>query len=146
VVGNVPSSGKRSVLFLCTHNSCRSQMAEALMKHTLSDRFEAHSAGIEPSGVDPRARRVLEELGIETSSLRSKSAEEFLDDYIDMVVTVCDRAKEACPFFPGAGGYMHRSFVDPPDLIGEGIEPLEAFRRIRDEIEEWLLETFSHLS
>lgn len=118
-------------------------MAEALMKNILADRFEAHSAGIEPSGVDPRARRVLEELGIETSSLRSKSADEFLNDDIDMVVTVCDHAKEACPFFPGARKYMHRSFMGPPDLIEEGIEPLEAFRRIRDEIKEWLLETFS---
>jgi len=134
---------KRRILFLCTHNSCRSQMAEALLRDRYGDIYEVYSAGTEATEVNPYAIAALEEKGIDTSPLSSKSAEEFLDLDMDEVVTVCDNAKEACPFFPGAKKYTHHGFVDPPALIDRGVEPMEAFRQVRDRIDEWLVRHFS---
>lgn len=135
---------KRRILFLCTHNSCRSQMAEALLRDRFGDLYEVYSAGTEATEVNSHTLAVLEEKGIDTSPLSSKSVEEFIDMDIDEVVTVCDHAKEACPFFPGAKKYTHQGFVDPPDLIDHfGMEPMKAFRAVRDEIDEWISEHFS---
>ncbi len=134
---------KTRVLFLCTRNSCRSQMAEALLRERFGDIYDVCSAGTEATEVNPYALAALEEKGIDTSILSSKSVEEFIDLEIDEVVTVCDHAKEACPFFPGAKRYTHQGFADPPDLIDGGIEPMEAFRLVRDRIDEWLVRHFS---
>ncbi len=89
--------GKKKVLFLCTHNSARSQMAEGLLRAMYGDRYEAYSAGVEATAVDPRAVRAMSEIGIDISGQRSKSAQEFLDTVFDLAVTVCDRARQACP-------------------------------------------------
>ncbi len=115
-------------------------MAEALLRYEFGDRYEALSAGIEATEVDPLALKVLDEINVDTSGLRSRSTDEFKD--VDLVVTVCDRAKETCPFFPGAREYIHQGFRDPPDLVNEGTEPMEAFRMIRDEIRVWIKERF----
>ena len=125
---------KHTVLFVCTHNSARSQMAEALLRHYKGDRYEALSAGIEPTRVNPNAAAALQEIGIDTSVLRSKSVDEYIDSDIDLVITVCDHAKEVCPFFPGGRERMHKGFRDPPDLVIEGMSEIDAFRTIRDEI------------
>jgi arsenate reductase len=134
---------KKKVLFICTHNSCRSQMAEALLRRHFGGRFEVFSAGSEPTDVDPMVITALEEKGIDMSSYRSKPVEEFTGVEFDEVVTVCDNAKETCPFFPGAKKYTHQGFVDPPDLAEEGTGRMEAFRSVRDEIEKWILSHFS---
>ncbi len=133
---------RQRILFICTHNSARSQMAEGLMNARYGDRFEAQSAGIEPTEVHPLAIKAMAELGIDISHHRSKSIEEFLGQEFDYVVTVCDHAKEACPFFPGAKEYLHASFPDPASVEGTEEERLEAFRRVRDEIAAWLERTF----
>ncbi|MDD1748985.1 MAG: arsenate reductase ArsC [Methanothrix sp.] len=147
---------KKKVLFLCTHNSARSQMAEGLLRATYSDRYDAYSAGVAATSVDPRAVRAMLEIGIDISAQRSKSAEEFQDIVFDLAVTVCDRAKQACPIcstqlqlpskYPRAREVIHRSFVDPAAAVGSAVrseeEQLEAFRRIRDEIKEWISQTF----
>jgi arsenate reductase len=118
-------------------------MAEALLRDMSGDEIEVNSAGTEATRVHPMAIEVLEEIGIDTSELRSKSAEEFLNEEIDIVVTVCDSAREACPFFPGARKYLHRSFPDPPVLVSQGMEDLTAFRKVRDMISDWLRNDFS---
>jgi len=132
---------KKKVLFLCTHNSARSQMAEAIMRHYLGDYYEAYSAGTKPGKVNPYTIKVLEEIGINTSGLYSKSVEEFVGWEFDYVITVCDSAKEECPFFPGKV-VMHKSFPDPSSYEGSEEEKLNFFRRVRDEIRSWILETF----
>ncbi|HAF70618.1 MAG: Arsenate reductase [Acetothermia bacterium 64_32] len=133
---------KKKVLFICTHNSARSQMAEGLVNARYGDRFEAKSAGIKPTGVHPLAIKVMAELGIDISHQHSKSIEEFLGQEFDYVVTVCDHAKETCPFFPGAKEYLHAGFPDPAAAEGTEEERLAAFRRVRDGIARWLEETF----
>ncbi len=132
----------RRVLFLCTHNAARSQMAEGLLRHRYPDRFEVFSAGIEPTRVDPCAVRVMAELGIDISGQRSKGVLEVFDKAIDTVVTVCDRARETCPFFPGAGETLHVSFPDPAAVEGDDQNRLAAFRRVRDEIATWIEQNF----
>ena len=134
---------KKKVLFLCTHNSCRSQMAEALLRHHLDHRYEVFSAGTEATSVNESAISALQMKRISTHGLRSKSVDEFLDVQIDEVVTVCNNAKENCPFFPGAKNYTHKSFPDPPDLVADGMPPEDAFSKVRDMIEEWILEHFT---
>jgi len=133
----------KRVLFICTHNSARSQMAEGLLKSLFSERFEAYSAGIEPGGVNSYAIKVMSEIGIDISAYRSKSIEEFRDMKFDYVTTVCDHAKETCPFFPGAGKYIHMGFDDPSGFDGNEDEKLAVFRRVRDEIKDWIEITFS---
>lgn len=122
------------VLFICTHNSARSQMAEGLLRHLYGDRFEAYSAGITPTKVQPLAVRVVAELGIDISHHRAKSTHEFKGGEFDVAVTVCDEAKEACPLFPGALKQLHWSFQDPSKAEGREEEILEVFRKVRDEI------------
>lgn len=127
---------KQRVLFLCTHNSCRSQMAEGLVNHDLGDRFEAFSAGTEQTRVKPLAARVLEELGIKTSPLYSKTLEAFDGETFDHVITLCGDAREKCPLFIGGVKSVHIGFDDPSRLTGGDEEVLPEFRRVRDEIRE----------
>lgn len=124
---------KKSVLFLCVHNSARSQMAEALLRALKGDVYDAYSAGIEPTEVDPDAVRAMAEIGIDISEQRSKGLESLGDTRFDTIVTLCD-AGDSCPFIPGA--HMHRAFPDP---AGGGID---AFRRVREDIRRWIEETF----
>lgn len=123
------------VLILCTGNSCRSQMAEALWESLGNGQWESESAGSKPSGyVHPLAIRAMSELDVDISSYESKSLEQFQDQPFDLVVTVCDNAKESCPVFPGAKETLHWPFDDPADATGSEDEQLVVFRRVRDEI------------
>ena len=122
------------VLFVCTHNSARSQIAEALLREYGAADFEAHSAGTEVTRVNPFAIRVLEAQGIDTSMLRSKAITEFLDQHIDYVITVCDRARETCPYFPGSENTMHWGLDDPSGVEGTDEEKLAAFQRTALEV------------
>ena len=132
---------KGRVLFLCTHNSARSQMAEGLMNALLGDCFEAFSAGTHPRGVHPLAVQVMREIGIDIARHESKSVEEFRDMWFDVVVTVCDQARETCPIFPHATHRMHRSFPDP-SAVKDPQKQLAAFRQVRDALRDWILRTF----
>lgn len=133
---------KKKVLFICTHNSARSQMAEGFLNHLYGNDYEAYSAGTEPSEVHSFAITVMREVGIDISHHSSKSAVPFLDQDMDYVVTVCDRARQTCPFFPGGKKILHKSFEDPSQIKGSQEEALETFRRVRDEIKTWIEETF----
>jgi arsenate reductase len=132
---------KNSVLFLCTHNSARSQMAEALLNTLNGDKYEAYSAGIMATRINPYVVKAMAEIGIDISKNRSKSIEEFRRKNFNYVVTVCDNAKEACPFFPGEK-IIHKSFDDPSQVKGSEEEIMKQTRRVRDEIKEWLKTTF----
>jgi len=129
---------KQRVLILCTGNSARSQMAEGLLRHDAGDRFEVESAGTRPGRVRPEAIAVMEEIGIDISEHRSKSVDEFASQKFDYVLTVCDNAKESCPMFPGHTNRIHKSFEDPAALQGTGEERLALFRRVRDQIRDYL--------
>jgi arsenate reductase (thioredoxin) len=118
------------VLFVCTGNSARSIMAEALLRRHGGDRFEVFSAGTEPRGVNPLTLRVLTEAGIDASWARSKSVSEFLVESFDYVVTVCDQARQVCPVFPGARGSLHWGYEDPAEATGTEEERLAVFRRV----------------
>lgn len=122
------------VLFLCTHNSARSQMAEGLLRHLAGDRFEAHSAGTEATHVRPFAIRAMAELGIDISGQESETLDRYLDQPFDYVVTVCDDANEACPHFPNARRRLHWSLPDPSKATGTEGERLEVFCSVRDEL------------
>jgi arsenate reductase len=124
------------VLFLCTHNSARSQMAEGLLRQLAGDRFETMSAGTEASHVRPLAVRAMDEIGIDISGQESKTLDRYLDEPFDYVITVCDEANEACPFFPGAANRLHWSFEDPSRVEGSEEERLAVFRSVRDRIRE----------
>lgn len=131
----LPSPGGRArVLFLCVHNSARSQMAEGLLTAWGGDRFEAQSAGSEATEVRPLAIQAMAELGIDISRQRSKTTAAFAGEVFDYVVTVCDDAKEACPYFPGAVQRLNWSFDDPSAAVGSDVQRLAVFRRVRDEI------------
>ncbi len=132
---------KQTVLFLCTHNSARSQMAEGLLNTFFKSKYHAFSAGITPKEVNPYAIEVMKEIGIDISDNRSKSIEEFRDMTFDFVVTVCNNAKESCPFFPGKK-ILHKSFENPSIFNGEIEETLAIFRKVRDEIKQWIIENF----
>ena len=126
-----------NVLFLCTGNSCRSQMAEGLTNHFLGDRYRAYSAGTEPSGyVHPLAIRVMKEIGIDISDGYSKRPEVYRDRQFDLVVTVCDDAAETCPLWLREGEVIHIGFYDPARATGTEAERLAAFRQVRDEIRQ----------
>lgn len=128
------------VLILCTGNSCRSQMAEALINHDLGDAWSAVSAGTEPAGyVQPLAVRALAELGIDIGEARSKSVEEFWDASFDLVVTVCDDAAENCPVWLRQGEVIHIGFPDPAKARGSLAEQMVVFRQVRDDIRQRLL-------
>ena len=122
------------VLFICTGNSARSQVAEALLRFMGGEDFEVASAGTHPRGVNPLAIRVLAEAGIDWSGARSKAVAEFLDQHFDHVITVCDRARETCPVFPGSGNTLHWGLDDPAEVKGPEAERLAAFRRTRREL------------
>ena len=124
------------VLFLCTHNSARSQMAEGLLRAWEGDRFEAHSAGVVATEVRALAVRAMAELRIDISGQSSKSLDDYVGQPFDYAITVCDEAREACPYFPGARIQLHWSFDDPSAAIGTEDERLAVFRRVRDEIGE----------
>jgi arsenate reductase (thioredoxin) len=126
------------VLILCTGNSARSQMAEGLLRHDAGERFEVESAGTKPSSVRAEAVAVMREIGIDISGQRSKHVDEFVGQRFDYVLTVCDNAKESCPIFPGRAIAVHRNFEDPAGVDGTGEERLAVFRRVRDEIREYL--------
>ncbi|MCJ7631925.1 arsenate reductase ArsC [Candidatus Bathyarchaeota archaeon] len=153
---------KEKVLFLCTHNSARSQMAEGLLRHLYGDQYEVFSAGATPTQVNPFAIKVMDEIGIDISKHRSKSIEEFQDKDIDLVVSVCESSvKVICPFcsspiigarpeiisetLPEAKRYLHRPFSDPSEVEGSDEEKLAAFRHTRDDIRKWILDYFANL-
>ncbi|MBN1910537.1 MAG: arsenate reductase ArsC [Pirellulales bacterium] len=125
------------ILFLCTGNSCRSQMAEGWARHLKGDQIEAHSAGIETHGLNPHAVRVMAEVGVDISGHRSKHVEKLADIPFDLVVTVCGHADEHCPVFPAKTKVVHVGFDDPPKLAADAPTEkaaLDAYRRVRDEI------------
>lgn len=122
------------VLFVCTHNSARSQIAEALLKRYGGDDFEAYSAGTEATDVNPYAVRVLSELAIDWSQAESKTIDRFLTQHFDYVITVCDRAKATCPVFPGSTNSLHWGLDDPSEVDGPEEERLAAFRRTQTEV------------
>jgi arsenate reductase len=123
---------------LCTANSARSQMAEGLLRHDAGDRFDVVSAGTRPSGVRPEAIAVMKEIGADISNHRSKSVDEFGGQSFDVVLTLCDGAREVCPVFPGGGLRLHRNFDDPAAVEGSESERLAAFRRVREGIRDYL--------
>src|ERR671918_2372539 len=126
------TADRKRVLFLCTHNSARSQMAEGLLRNLAADRFEAFSAGTEATRVRPEAISVMAEIGVDISSQESETLERYLGESLDLVITVCDDANEACPVFPGARERLHWSFPDPSTAAGGYEERLRAFRNVRD--------------
>jgi len=126
------------VLFLCTHNSARSQMAEGLLRSMAGDRFEAGSAGTEKTSVNPLAIRAMAELGIDIGGQTSKRYEDVLQPPWDYVITVCDDANERCPLVPGSVQRLHWSFDDPSRATGDEAQRLGVFRRVRDQIQERL--------
>jgi arsenate reductase len=132
-------SERKRVLILCTGNSARSQMAEGLLREMGGDRFEVESDGVNPSRVRPEAVEAMREIGIDISGHSSKSADEFVGQDFDYIITVCDNDRETCPVFPGHAERIHHSFEDPPALGAADHETTTAiFRRVRDEITEWL--------
>jgi len=126
------------VLILCTGNSARSQMAEGLLRHDAAGRIHVESAGTRPSHVRPEAITVMREIGIDITGQRSKSVDEFAGQTFDLVLTVCDSAKETCPIYPGHGKRRHHGFADPAAVTGSEAERLAAFRHVRDEIRAYL--------
>ena len=122
------------VLFLCTHNSARSQMAEGLLRHLGGERFEAHSAGTEATKVRPLAIRAMNELGIDISTQTSKTLDPYVNDRFDYVITVCDDANEACPYFPNAAHRVHWSLPDPSKATGTEAEQLTIYEKVRDDL------------
>jgi arsenate reductase len=130
---------KKKVLFLCTHNSCRSQMAEGIVNHFLGDRFQAFSAGTEKTRVNPLAIETLAEIGVDISSHYSKTLDEFSGEKFDHVISLCGSANEQCPIFFGGVRRVHMGFDDPSRTSGTEEEILADFRRVRDEIKERLI-------
>ncbi|MHB0987593.1 MAG: arsenate reductase ArsC [Bellilinea sp.] len=134
---------KTRVLFLCTGNSARSQMAEALLRRRAGEYFEVYSAGLEPKGLNPYTLRVLDEIGVNTSLLRSKALAAFIGkQHFGYLITVCSKAEDKCPIFPGMGMRLHWPFDDPATFRGSEEETLAVFREVRDQIDakisEWL--------
>jgi len=135
------TSSKSKILFLCTGNSCRSQMAEGWCRHLVSDRFDCASAGIERHGLNPLAVKVMVEAGVDISAQYSKTTAELDDQEFDFVITVCGHADENCPFFPAKTKVIHHGFDDPPKLAegaGDEEEALVHYRRVRDEIRDFI--------
>ena len=143
---------KEKVLFLCFHNSARSQMAEGLLRTLYGNRYEVHSAGVEASEVDPRAVKVMNEIGIDISGQYSKKMDAYRGTLFDLAVTVCDKAKEACPICqvslkapataPAAKKTIHKTFKDPATVEGSEEQQLNVFRQVRDEMKSWIAQTF----
>lgn len=145
-------SDKKNVLFLCFHNSARSQMAEGLLRAIYGDRYEVYSAGVKATNVDPRAVLVMSEIGIDISGQRSKPMNQYRGTLFDLAVTVCDKAKEMCPICgvsvkapataPAAKETIHKNFKDPAAAEGSEEDQINAFRQARDEIKDWIERTF----
>ncbi|WP_319779397.1 arsenate reductase ArsC [Maridesulfovibrio sp.] len=138
-------TNKINVLFLCTGNSCRSQMAEGWTRHLKGDLINVYSAGIETHGLNTNAVKVMDEAGVDISGHKSQHIDELRDVQIDYVVTVCDHAHETCPFFPGGSKVVHVGFDDPPRMArevaeqgGSNDEQLDCFRKVRDEIRSYV--------
>jgi arsenate reductase len=129
----------KRVLFICTHNSARSQIAEGLVNHDLSGKVQAFSAGTDPTFVNPLAVAAMGELGIDISRQRSKSLDEFEDEKFDFVITLCDHAAESCPVFFGGTQRMHMGFPDPSGVTGTEEEKLLFFRKLRDQIRKEIM-------
>ena len=134
---------KTSVLFVCTHNSARSQMAEGLLRDRYGDRYDVYSAGTERTHVRPLATAVMEEVNVDLSDHHSKTIDDLGDRTFDVVVTVCDAAREACPYLPAEEENLHRSFEDPSSAQGTDEERRAVFRRVRDALADWIDETFA---
>ena len=130
---------KKTVLFLCTHNSCRSQIAEGLLRDRAGDKFAVYSAGVEPTLVHPLAKEVMKEIGIDISGQQSKSVDKFLDKEFDYVITVCDNVRQTCPFFPGNVERLHWNLEDPAEVTGTEEKRLKEFRKIRDQLNDHIL-------
>jgi arsenate reductase len=140
------TSDKKKVLVLCTGNSCRSQMAEAIINHDRGDRWQASSAGTRPAGyTHPLALRALDEIGI-THRGESKSMDVFFGQPFDLIITVCDDAEENCPFWPGQGKRVHIGFPDPAKVSGSEEEQMTAFRQVRDSIRHEILESLDAIA
>jgi len=127
---------KPKVLFLCTENACRTQMAEAFLKHFAGDHFDAVSAGARPTRVHPDAISVMKEIGIDMTAHRARDSKDFFGQRFQYLITVCDKTREPCPIFPGAIWSFHWIIPDPASVTGADPMRLEAFRRVRDEIED----------
>jgi len=138
---------KQRVLFLCTGNSARSQMAEGILRQVAGDQYLVYSAGTHPKGIDARAIHVMDEIDVDIRQQASKDIDQFINQQFDYVITLCDRAKERCPRFPGAAP-IHWSFDDPTEVVGDRDTQLRQFRKVRDEITRrvrlWILATKSH--
>jgi arsenate reductase (thioredoxin) len=135
----------KEILFICTHNSARSQIAEAITNALHGDKYRAYSAGTEPTSINPHVIKALSEIGIDASKQKSKSINKFQGKTFEYVVTVCDHAKETCPFFPGKT-VLHKSFADPSKFQGTEKQILQQIRQVRNEIRKWIEETFSQES
>lgn len=132
------SEAKTKILFVCTGNACRSQMAEGWARYLKSDVIEAHSAGVSPAGVSTRAIAVMAEAGVDISTHKSQHVDEFADVDFDYVVTLCGNAEQKCPVFRGGAKHVHRGFDDPIMVIGAGYQVMAAFRKARDQIREFV--------
>lgn len=135
---------KKRVLFICTHNAARSQMAEGYLRSRYNDRYFAFSAGTEPGRISRHAIQVMAEIGVDISWQVSKSIDTFFGEEMDVVVTVCDRAKNSCPVFPRAAKVIHHEFPDPVSLAGSEEEILAGFRAIRDALVTWINKEFGN--
>jgi len=133
---------KKKVLFVCTHNSARSQIAEGLLNYLCGEKYQAFSSGSAPTQINPLSIVVLKEIGIDISDHYSKSMLEFEGSKFEYVITVCDNARETCPFFPGAKEYIHKSFNDPSSVEGSYEDKLNAFRKTREEMKDWIVRFF----
>ena len=136
------TGNKKRILFVCTHNSSRSQMAEGLLRALKGDRWGAYSAGTEPTEVHPVAVYAMAEIGIDIRNHRAKGLDALKEIAFDEIVTVCDHAQESCPVIPGGVVKRHQSFADPAAATGTEAEILAAFRRVRDKIRTWIVDTY----
>ncbi|MFM7054359.1 MAG: arsenate reductase ArsC [Bacteroidota bacterium] len=127
----------KNVLILCTGNSCRSQMAEAYVRHFHGDTTQVYSAGVETHGLNPRAVQAMQEDGIDITHHTSNHVDEYLHISFDLVVTVCDHAADRCPVFPGGTRKIHQPFSDPAKLSGSEAQVMQGFREVRDNIKQW---------
>ncbi|HMK54082.1 MAG TPA: arsenate reductase ArsC [Methanobacteriaceae archaeon] len=136
------SDSKKNVLFICRNNSGRSQMAEALLEYIYSDHYQVYSAGSDPKPINLLSIKVMEELNIDMSTKYSKSLKEFEGYEFDLVVSLCGEEDEQCPVFLTGKRYIHHGFSDPRSFTGTSEEKLELFRKVRDEIQEWIIREF----
>ena len=141
---SVVNQRRYRVLFLCTHNSARSQMAEGWLRHRHSHRFEAHSAGTEAAAIRPLAIRAMQEIGVDTSGQQSNMLDQYLHQPWDYVITVCDQANQACPVFPGGEHRLHWSVPDPSEARGSHEEQLAVYRQVRDQLRRCIDQFVDH--